>query len=133
MPRFISPYAGLRLFGGPLGTIRFQDGAYESQHPEEVRWLRQHRGFGVDFFEAGPEPTKPAPPPDAKALQAELEAANAQIEELLKRLAAYETAKTAMAPRDSPKAEGTEAPPEGQPIPAAGGKRARRRKGARGS
>lgn len=87
MSRFISPYASLRLFGGPLGTVRFEDGRYETDDPVEVGWLRSHGGFGVDFFEEDHAQGKPASLPDPKALLAELEAVKAQNRELLARLA----------------------------------------------
>lgn len=93
MGAYVSPYASLRLFGGPRGTVRFVDGRYETSDPKEDAWLRAHRGFGVDFFAEGDarRPTEPKTP-DPEVLVAQLRQAELRIAELEARLAQYERA-----------------------------------------
>lgn len=93
MGAYVSPYASLRLFGGPRGTVRFVDGRYETSDPKEDAWLRAHRGFGVDFFAEG-DARRPAEPKtlDPEALAAQLALAEQRIAELEARLAQYERA-----------------------------------------
>ena len=48
--RFVSPHGGLRLMGGPRGTVAFSRGVYETVDPQEAAWLLQHPDRNVRFF-----------------------------------------------------------------------------------
>ena len=49
--RFVSPHEGLRLMGGPRGTVAFGRGVYETADPQEAAWLLRHPDFGLRFRE----------------------------------------------------------------------------------
>ena len=51
---FLSPHAGLRLMGGPRGTVAFTNGRYETADPAEAAWLRAHPEYGLRFREQAP-------------------------------------------------------------------------------
>ena len=51
--RFVSPHEGLRLMGGPRGTVAFSRGVYETADPQEAAWLLQHPDRNVRFFLEG--------------------------------------------------------------------------------
>lgn len=55
MARFLSRYTNYRLTvqvnGEELGTIRFQDGVFETENEDFINYLRRHPDFGVAIFE----------------------------------------------------------------------------------
>lgn len=55
MARFLSRYMNygltVQVNGRELGTIRFQDGVFETEDKTFINYLRRHPDFGVAIFE----------------------------------------------------------------------------------
>ena len=66
MAVYVSPHQGLRLMGGPRGTVRFEDGWYRAVDEAEDAWMQAHPDFGVRFFLEGEQPQ---PKPQSEQLQ----------------------------------------------------------------